>query len=83
MKEAIRDICLLMLVLCLGLQVANLQTRRALAGWNHTLADNAKLLDLVNETTKSLKQQNAAVEELLAEKRAAWGIIPPRREENP
>lgn len=36
--------------------------------------DNLKLTATLNQTTGNLELQNAAVHELLAEKRAAWGL---------
>lgn len=81
MPNVISLIAVVVSAFSLGFAIGNLQTRRALAGWNTTMADNARLIEVVktttatlNTTNETLGRQNATVEELLAEKRAAWGI---------
>ena len=66
-----------------GFQVAQIQVRQAQIGWKRAMDDNNRLIDMVKTTTGNLEKtvtnlnaQNQAVEQLLAEKRAAWGMLP-------
>lgn len=81
-------VCWVAIAFCAGGLVAGIQTRQAIRGWNEQIDLNKSLLFSVNSlktscektvtslnaTSDSLEKQNAAVEELLAEKRVAWGL---------
>lgn len=70
-KWALCAICL-----SAGFLLSNIQTRRAQKGWRDSLAANQHLIDVLDKARETMDQQNHAVEQLLAEKRARFGMTP-------
>lgn len=69
------------LAFSLGFLLASVQTRRALTGWKHALDDNSQTIDMLETTVATLEKTTAhlnainhTVDQLLAEKRGAWGL---------